>query len=193
MSRIGVFICHCGVNISSTVDVEKIAEELAKEDGVAFATEYKYMCSDPGQKIIKDAIKEHNLDGIVVASCSPRLHERTFQLCIEAGGLNRYKLEMANIREQCSWVHKDKEFATEKAKDLIKMAVAKVRKNQPLTRFSIPVFKKALVIGGGIAGMQASIDIAKAGYKVTLVERTPTIGGRMAQLDKTFPTLDCSA
>lgn len=193
MSRIGVFICHCGVNISSAVDVEKLSEELAREDGVAFATEYKYMCSDPGQRIIKNAVKEHNLDGIVVAACSPRLHERTFQLCIEGTGLNRYKLEMANIREQCAWVHKDKDYATENARDLIKMAVAKVRKNQPFEQLSIPVLKKALVIGGGIAGIQASIDIAKAGYKVTLVERTPTIGGRMAQLDKTFPTLDCSA
>ncbi len=193
MSRVGVFICHCGVNISSTVDVEKLCEEFAQEDGVAIATEYKYMCSDPGQRIIKEAIEAHNLDSIVVASCSPRLHERTFQLCIEGAGLNRYKLEMANIREQCSWVHKDKEYATLKAKDLIKMAVAKARKNQPFDQLSIPVLKKALVIGGGIAGMQAAIDIAKAGHKVTLVERTPTIGGRMAQLDKTFPTLDCSA
>jgi len=193
VSRIGVFICHCGVNISSVVDVDKLTEELAREDDIVIATEYKYMCSDPGQKLIKDTMEEHKLDGVVVASCSPRLHQRTFQLCIEGAGLNRYKLEMANIREQCSWVHKDKEFATEKAKDLIKMAVAKVRKNQPFDQLSIPVLKKALVIGGGIAGMQASIDIANAGHRVTLVERTPTIGGRMAQLDKTFPTLDCSA
>jgi len=193
MARIGVFVCHCGINIADTVDVEKVAIELGKVNGVTASTTYQYMCSDPGQKLIRDTIVEKDLDGVVVASCSPRLHERTFQLCVEAAGLNRYRFEMANIREQCSWVHRDKRRATLKAIDLTKMAVAKLTKKEPLVPFSVPVEKKALVIGGGIAGIQAAIDIANCGYMVTIVERSPTIGGKMAQLDKTFPTLDCSA
>jgi len=193
MAKIGVFVCHCGVNISSVVNIERVVSEIGKIPGVALATDYKYMCSDPGQNLIKESIEKHNLTGIVVAACTPRIHERTFQNCIESAGLNRYFFEMANIREQDSWVHEDSELATQKAIDLIKMKVAKLKKNEPLFPFSIPVERKVLIIGGGIAGMQAAIDIANAGYEAIIVEKTPTIGGRMAQLDKTFPTLDCSA
>ncbi len=193
LMRIGVFICHCGTNISATVDVEKVAEMAVGLPRVKFATTYRYMCSEPGQNLIKQAVKEHNLDRIVVASCSPSLHEKTFRKCVEAAGLNPYQMEMANIREQCSWVHHDKEEGTKKAIDLVKMAVAKVRKDVPLKRMRIPVEKKVLVIGGGIAGIQAAIDVAMAGFKVVLVEREPSIGGRMARFDKTFPTLDCAA
>ena len=191
--RIGVFVCHCGTNIAGTVDVEKVAEVAGGLPKVKFATDYRYMCSEPGQNIIKNAIKEHNLDKIVVASCSPSLHEKTFRKCVEEAGLNPYQMEMANIREQCSWVHHDKKEGTEKAIDLVKMAVAKVRKDVPLRRMSIPVEKKVLVIGGGISGIQAAIDVSFAGFKVVLVEREPSVGGRMARFDKTFPTLDCAA
>lgn len=193
MKRVGVFICHCGTNIAYTVDCEKVAKTAAEFPHVVFSTDYKYMCSEPGQMVIKNAIKEHKLDRIVVASCSPRMHEPTFRKCMESAGLNPYLMEMANIREHCSWVHPDKEKGTEKAIDLVKMAVAKVVKNTPLTRSSIPIHKRALVIGGGIAGIQAALDIADAGYVVDIVEKEPSIGGRMAQVDKTFPTLDCSA
>lgn len=193
MARTGVFVCHCGTNIASVVDVKSVAEEAKSFPGVAFATDLKYSCSDLGQKAIRDAIKEHNLDRVVVASCSPRMHEKTFQKCIGMAGLNRYMFEMANIREQCSWVHDDKDMATEKSKEVVKMAVAKVNRLEPLTPLKSPVEKRALVIGGGISGMQAALDVSRAGYKVTLVEKTPSIGGRMAQLEKTFPTLDCSA
>lgn len=193
MAKIGVFICQCGVNISSVIDVKRVASEISKIPGVALSTDYQYMCADPGQNLIKDAIKEHNLTGVVVASCTPRIHEKTFQNCVEAGGLNRYFFEMVNIREQDSWVHEDGELATQKAIDLVKMKVAKLKKDEPLSPFFITVERRALVIGGGIAGMQAALDIANAGYEAVIVEKTPTIGGRMAQLDKTFPTLDCSA
>lgn len=193
MARIGVFVCWCGSNIAKTVDVERAAEAAATMPGVAYATEYKYMCSDPGQNLVKEAIQEHRLDRIVIASCSPRLHEPTFQRCISEAGLNPFMVEMANIREHCSWVHQDKEAATEKAIDLIRMSVAKVRRDFPLSQKEIPITRRALVIGGGVAGIQAALDIAEAGYPVTLVERTPSIGGRMAQYDKTFPTLDCAA
>ncbi|MDH7481222.1 MAG: CoB--CoM heterodisulfide reductase iron-sulfur subunit A family protein [Armatimonadota bacterium] len=193
MARVGVFVCWCGSNIAKTVDVEKVAEAASKMHSVVYATHYKYMCSEPGQNLIKEAIKEHRLDKVVVASCSPRLHEPTFQRCISEAGLNPYMLEMANIREQCSWVHDDKEAATKKAIDLTAMAVAKAARNEPLFEQKIPITKHALVIGGGVAGIQAALDIADAGHKVTLVERTPSIGGRMAQYDKTFPTLDCAA
>jgi heterodisulfide reductase subunit A len=193
MARVGVFVCWCGSNIAKTVDVEKVAEAAAKMPSVVYSTHYKYMCSEPGQNLIKQAIEEHKLDRIVVSSCSPRLHEPTFQRCISEAGLNPYMLEMANIREQCSWVHEDKEAATEKAIDLTAMAVAKAVRNEALSRQEIPLTKRALVIGGGVAGIQAALDIADAGYPVTLVERTPSIGGRMAQYDKTFPTLDCAA
>ncbi len=193
MARVGVFVCWCGSNIARTVDVQRVAEEAGRIPGVVFATDYKYMCSEPGQTMVRDAIRDHRLDRVVVASCSPRLHEPTFQRCISEAGLNPYMVEMANIREHCSWVHQDKDAATEKAIDLVRMAVAKARRDFPLFRNEIPITKRALVIGGGVAGIQAALDIADAGYPVTLVERTPSIGGRMAQYDKTFPTLDCAA
>ena len=193
MKRVGVFVCDCGTNIAGVIDTERVAKEALTMPGVVFATNYKYMCSDPGQDLIKKSIKEHRLEQVVVASCSPRMHENTFRKAIADGGLNPYLFEMVNIREQDSWVHSDKGQATKKAIDLIRMAVFKVLKNKPLTSGTIPITKRALVIGGGIAGMQSALDIADAGYAVILVEREATIGGRMVQLDKTFPTLDCSA
>lgn len=194
MKRIGVFLCHCGTNIGGVVDVPKLAEMARALPDVAHVEENKYCCSEPGQDQIIKAIKEHQLQRVVVASCSPRMHEGTFQKAIAKAGLNPYMFEMANLREHCSWVHaKEPEKATNKAYDLVKKAVAKVAKVKPLFEEYIPITKKALVIGGGIAGMQSAIDIADAGYQVVLIEREPTIGGRMAQLDKTFPTLDCSA
>jgi heterodisulfide reductase subunit A len=193
MSRIGVFVCHCGSNIAGTVDVERVAEAARAFPNVVVSDTNKYTCSDPGQQAIKDAIKEHRLDRIVIASCSPRMHELTFRKMLGDTAINPYMLEIANIREQCSWVHKDKEDGTAKAIDLVKMAAAKIDRNTPLFTTSIPVNKRALVIGGGIAGMQAALDIADAGYPVTLVEREPSLGGKMVMLDKTFPTMDCSA
>ncbi len=194
MVKIGVFICHCGTNIGGVVDVDELVEFSSQLDDVVLATDYKYMCSDPGARVIKDAIDEHELTRVVVTSCSPRMHEPTFQSVIEDAGLNRFCLEMANIREHCSWVHKDeKEEATQKAKDLVAMAVRKAKTLEPLKSFQKEVVHDALVIGAGIAGIQASLDLAEAGKKVYLVEREPSIGGRMAQLDKTFPTLDCSS
>ncbi|MHB9035929.1 MAG: 4Fe-4S binding protein [Armatimonadota bacterium] len=193
MMRIGVFVCWCGSNIAKTVDVVAVAEAAKEFPGVAYASDYKYMCSEPGQIIVKDAIKEHRLDRVVIASCSPRLHEPTFQRCITDAGLNSYMVEMANLREHCSWVHERTPETTEKAIELVRMAVAKVSKDQPLYRNDIGIEKRALVIGGGIAGIQAALDIADAGHPVVLVERTPSIGGHMAQYDKTFPTLDCAA
>jgi heterodisulfide reductase subunit A len=188
-----VFVCDCGTNIAAVVDTEAVARQAAEMPGVVLATTYKYMCSDPGQELIKKSIRENNLQAIVIASCSPRMHELTFRKAIAEGGLNPYLFEMVNIREQDSWVHSDKAQATAKAVDLIRMAVFKVLKNKPLQAGTIPITKRAMVIGGGIAGMQAALDIADAGYEVLLVEREATIGGRMVQLDKTFPTLDCSA
>ncbi len=193
MQRIGVFICWCGSNIAATVDVEKVAEVMKKEQGVVYSASYQYMCSENGQQLIKQAIKEHNLTGIVIGSCSPRMHEATFRKTAEAAGLNPYMVEIANIREHCSWIHKDMEEATEKAVILVRTAIAKVKLNAPLMAGESPVVKRALVIGGGIAGIQAALDIADAGFEVDIVEKNATIGGRMAQLDKTFPTLDCSA
>ena len=193
MQRIGVFICWCGSNIAATVDVEKVAEVIKSEQGVVYSANYQYMCSENGQQLIKAAIKEHNLTGIVVGACSPRMHEATFRKAAEAAGLNPYMVEIANIREHCSWIHKDKDEATEKAIILVRTAIAKVKLNAPLTAGESPVVKRALVIGGGIAGIQAALDIADAGFEVDIVEKNATIGGRMAQLDKTFPTLDCSA
>ncbi len=175
------------------IDVKAVVEAVKKVPGVAFATDLQYSCSDLGQGAIKEAIKEHNLDRVVVSSCSPRMHEITFQRCIEAGGLNRYLFEMANIREQVSWVTSNREEATQKAIRLTAMAIAKAGQLQSLTPLKSPVEKRVLVIGGGISGIQAALDVSLAGYKVTLVEKLPTIGGRMAQLEKTFPTLDCSA
>ncbi len=193
MQRIGVFVCWCGSNIAGTVDVQAVAEALKKEPGVVFSTDYQYMCSQAGQDLIKDAVKEHGLTGIVVCSCSPRMHEATFRKTAAAAGINPYMVEIANIREQCSWVHKEMPIGTEKAIILGKAAVAKVHLNAPLTPGESPVTKRALVIGGGIAGIQTALDIADAGFEVDIVEKKPTIGGKMAQLDKTFPTLDCAA
>ncbi len=193
MQRIGVFICWCGSNIAATVDVKKVAEVIKNEPSVVFSADYQYMCSENGQQLIKQAIKEHNLTGIVIGSCSPRMHETTFRKAAEEAGLNPYMVEVANIREHCSWIHKDMDEATEKAVILVRTAIAKVKLNAPLTAGESPVIKRALVIGGGIAGIQAALDIADAGFEVDIVEKNATIGGRMAQLDKTFPTLDCSA
>ncbi len=191
--RLGVYVCHCGINISHTVDVEKVAEAAAALPGVAIAKTYRYMCSDPGQSLICADIKEHGLTGVVVAACSPRMHEPTFRAAVASVGLNPYMFDMANIREHCSWIHDDKEEGTEKAIDLVRSAVARASYLEGLTEREIEVTPEALIIGGGIAGIQAALDIAEAGYKVHLVEKEPSIGGRMAQLDKTFPTLDCSA
>ncbi len=193
MQRIGVFVCWCGSNIAGTVDVEAVSEALKNEPGVVFSTNYQYMCSQAGQEMIKQAVAEHNLTGIVVCSCSPRMHEATFRKTAEAAGINPYMVEIANIREQCSWVHKDIPTGTEKAIILGKAAVAKVNLNTPLIPGESPVTKRALVIGGGIAGIQTALDIADAGFPVDIVEKQPTIGGKMSQLDKTFPTLDCAA
>lgn len=193
MQKIGVFVCHCGTNIAGTVDVKAVAEALKNEAGVVFSTDYQYMCSEAGQNIIKDAIKDYNLTGVVICSCSPRMHEATFRKAAASAGLNPYLVEIANIREQCSWIHKNKEEATEKAIILGRAAVAKVHLNAPLTAGESPVIKRALVIGGGIAGIQTALDIADAGFEVDIVEKEPTIGGKMTQLDKTFPTLDCAA
>ena len=193
MQKIGVFVCHCGSNIAATVDVKKVVEMALKEQGVVHAEDYPYMCSEAGQSRIAAAIAEKGLTGIVVCSCSPRMHEATFRKAAERAGLNPYMVEIANIREHCSWIHKDMEEATEKATILMRAAVAKVHLNAPLQAGESLVTKRALVIGGGIAGIQTAIDIADAGYKVDIVEKTPSIGGRMSQLDKTFPTLDCSA
>ncbi|MBO7583368.1 MAG: CoB--CoM heterodisulfide reductase iron-sulfur subunit A family protein [Treponema sp.] len=193
MERIGVFICHCGTNIAGTVDVEKVTEELAKVPGVVYSTHYTYMCSSAGQKMIEDQIKENKLTGVVLCSCSPRMHEKTFRSCAERAGLNGYKVEIANIREQTSWVCKDMEQGTEKAIALGKAAIAKTILDTPLIEGETPVTKRALVIGGGIAGITAALDIADAGFPVDIVEKKPTVGGKMAMLDKTFPTLDCAS
>ncbi len=193
MQRIGVFVCWCGSNIAATVDVQAVADALGKEPGVVYAANYQYMCSQSGQEMIQSAIREYQLTGVVICSCSPRMHENTFRKTAQAAGLNPYMVEIANIREQCSWVHKDKTAATEKAIILGRAAIAKVQLNAPLTAGQSPVVKRALVIGGGIAGIQTALDIADAGFPVDIVEKKPTIGGKMAQLDKTFPTLDCAA
>jgi len=193
LRRIGVFICWCGTNIAGTVDVKEVVEASRKMPGVVHVDDYSYVCSEVGQSMIRDAIASEKLDRVVVGSCSPRMHETTFRKTAEAAGLNPYLVEIANIREHCSWVHKDKEDASEKAVALVRAAVAKAARNEELVAGEVPVEHRALVIGGGVAGIQAALDIADAGYEVDLVEKTPSIGGRMAQLDKTFPTLDCSA
>ncbi len=193
MQKIGVFVCWCGSNIAATVDVAAVAEAVKSEPGVVYATDYQYMCSEGGQSRIRNAIKEYGLTGVVVCSCSPRMHEATFRKTAQAAGLNPYMVEIANIREHCSWIHKDKAEATEKAIILARTAIAKLNLNQPLIAGESRVVKRALVIGGGIAGIQSALDIADAGYEVDIVEKSPTIGGKMAQLDKTFPTLDCAA
>ena len=193
MERIGVFVCWCGSNIAATVDVAKVAQILGQEPGVVFSTDYQYMCSQAGQELIQNSIREYNLTGVVICSCSPRMHEATFRKTCEKAGLNPYMVEIANIREQCSWIHKDMATATEKAVILGRAAIAKVHLNTPLTAGKSPVTKRALVIGGGIAGIQTALDIADAGFEVDIVEKKPTIGGKMTQIDKTFPTLDCAA
>jgi len=192
MARIGVFVCWCGANIASTVDVKRVAEESVKIPGVAHSVEYKYMCSDPGQLMIKEPIQQKKLTGVVVAACSPRMHEVTFRRAAKEAGMNPYLLEMANIREQCSWVHPNREEATQKAIDLVRLMVEKVKRNTPLYEIRVPVTKRALVIGGGVAGIQTALDIAEGEKEVILVEKEPSIGGHMAQLSETFPTLDCS-
>ncbi len=191
--RVGVYVCHCGVNVGGVVNCPEVAEYAKTLPNVVVAKDYKYMCSDPGQSLIQDDIKEHNLNRIVVAACSPRLHEPTFRRCVEEAGLNKFLFEFANLREQDSWVHMTQPAeATAKAKDLTRMAVAKARLLEPLEASKVAVDKKCLVIGGGVAGIQSALDLADMGFKTYMVERNPTIGGRMGQLDKTFPTLDCS-
>jgi len=191
--RIGVYVCHCGSNIAGTVDVEEVAHFAQGLDGVVVARDYKFMCSDPGQELIKKDIKELELNRIVVASCSPTMHEPTFRRVCQEAGINPYLFEMANIREHCSWVTEDREKATEKAKALVSAAVSRVYYHQPLETKEVTVNPSTLIVGGGIAGIQAALKIADSEHKVYLVERSPSIGGHMAQLDKTFPTLDCSA
>lgn len=193
MQKIGVFVCWCGSNIAATVDVEAVSQALSKEPGVVFSTNYQYMCSQTGQDLIQEKVRELGLTGVVVCSCSPRMHENTFRKTCEKAGLNPYMVEIANIREQCSWIHKDKAEATKKAIILGRAAIAKVMLNAPLQAGTSPVKKRALVIGGGIAGIQTALDIADAGFEVDIVEKKPTIGGKMTQIDKTFPTLDCAA
>jgi len=190
--KIGVYVCECGSNIAGTVDTEEVADSVKLLPNVAVSRVYKYECSDPGQELIRKDIEEFGLDKVVVAACSPSMHEPTFRAVLEDKGLNPYCLEMVNIREQCSWVHADKDKGTDKAVSLVKGAVMRTELMQPLDRKKVGVTSKALVIGGGIAGIQAALDIANSGYEVTLVEKKSTIGGKMAQLDKTFPTLDCS-
>jgi len=191
--RIGVFVCHCGENIAGSVDVNRLAQDVIDLDDVVFGTNYEYMCSDPGQNKIKDAIDEEGLNGVVIAACSPSMHEETFRGVAEEAGLNRFRLEIANIREQCSWVHKENGYRpTDKALKIIKSAVEKVKRDIPLEPVEREHSDKCLVIGGGVSGIQAALDVAEAGNKVILVEKEPTIGGHMAQLSETFPTLDCS-
>jgi heterodisulfide reductase subunit A len=191
--RIGVYVCHCGSNIAGTVDCAAVAAYARSLPGVVHTRDQGYTCSEPGQAQIKQDIREFGLNRIVVASCSPRLHEPTFRKCVSEAGLNPYLMEMANIREQCSWVHSlDREGATTKARDLVRSAVARARFLDVRTELEVPVRRATLVIGGGVAGIQAALDLADAGYPVVLVEKQPSIGGIMAQLDKTFPTMDCS-
>ena len=190
--RIGVYICECGVNIAATVDVPAVVEMAARLPNVVVARQHKYTCSEPGQEMIQQDIREMGINRVVVASCTPRMHEPTFQRALQGAGLNPYYFEMANIREHVSWVIHDKESGTEKAKRLVRSAVARVAHHEPLEPRREAVEQAALVVGGGIAGIQAALSIADSGYQVYLVEREPSIGGRMAQLDKTFPTLDCS-
>jgi heterodisulfide reductase subunit A len=192
MKRIGVFVCWCGSNIAGTLDVGRVVEAARKFPGVVHAEDYKYLCSDPGQNIVQKAIRDHNLDAVVISACTPNLHETTFRKTVELAGVNPYQCEIANIREQCSWVHEDGETATDKAIKIVRGIVEKVRRNESLEPITAPLTKRALVIGAGISGVQAALDIADAGYEVILVERKPSIGGHMAQLSETFPTLDCS-
>lgn len=191
--RVGVYICHCGSNIAATVDVAAVREEASTMPSVVVARDYKFMCSDPGQEMIRKDIQELSLDRVVVASCSPLMHEVTFMKTCESAGLNRYLFQMANIREHCSWVHRDKKQATQKAKRLVAAAVRRVVWNEPLETKKVRINPATLIVGGGVAGIQAALEISESGNEVYLVEKEPSIGGRMAVLDKTFPTLDCSA
>jgi heterodisulfide reductase subunit A len=191
--RIGVFVCHCGTNIAGKVDVADVVAFAARLDDVVTAREYKFMCSDPGQELIKQSVRDHGLNRVVVASCSPLMHESTFRGVTAEGGLNPFYFQMSNIREQVSWVTLRPEDATKKAKALISAAVRRVALHEPLAKKEVPVRPEILIVGGGIAGIQAALIYAKSGKKVYLVEREASIGGHMAQLDKTFPTLDCSA
>jgi heterodisulfide reductase subunit A len=191
--RVGVFVCDCGLNIAGTVDCAAVAEYAKTLPNVACVVRNKYTCADPGQNEIKAAIQQHHLNRVVVASCTPRQHEPTFRQCVYEAGLNPYLMEMANLREHCSWVHVgDKPGATEKAKDLIAGAVARATFLQPQEEMSVPVTKAVLVIGGGVTGIEAALQLGDAGHKAILVEKEPSIGGIMAQLDKTYPTMDCS-
>ena len=192
-TRIGVYVCRCGLNIAQTVNCPEVANSASGLDDVILAKDIAYACSEPGQKQIKKDIEDNRLNRIVMASCSPRLHEPTFRQMMQSANLNPYLMEMANLREQCSWVHIEQpEAATQKAIDLVKMAVARVRLLTPLFEETLPLTKRTLVIGGGIAGIQAALDLADNGYEVVMVEKSPSVGGLMAQIDKTFPTMDCS-
>jgi len=191
MKKLGVFICHCGTNIAGTVDVKSVAEKMGKIEDVAHSTDYIYMCSEPGQQTIREAIREKSLDGVVVACCSPSMHENTFRKAVKSQGMNPYLCEIANIREQCSWVHqKEKGEATRKAEEIIQSTLEKVRRNESLEAIAVAINRRVLVIGGGIAGITASLDLAEGGYEVILLEKEPALGGHMAQLSKTFPDLD---
>ena len=191
--RIGVYVCHCGTNIAGVIDPREVAEYAATLPGVAIAKDHPYMCSDPGQALIRQDIREHDLNRVVVAACSVTMHEPTFRACVADAGLNPFLFEMANIREQDTWVHShEPEAALQKAKDLVASAVAKARYLTPMEMIEVPVTRRALVIGGGIAGISAALDLGEMGFQTYLVEKEPSIGGRMSQLDKTFPTMDCS-
>jgi len=192
-TRVGLYICHCGTNISKMVDVARISELMQTYPQVVVSKHYKFMCSEPGQELIINDIKEHKLDRVVVAACSPLMHELTFRTAVERGGLNRYFFEMVNIREQVSWVTTNFNAATSKANALIRGAVARVVLHEPLEMLRVPIGKRVMVIGGGIAGIEAALMVADAGYEVMLVEKEESIGGHMAKFDKTFPTLDCAA
>ena len=192
MEKIGVFICHCGINIAGTVDVKRLADEVAKFEGVDTAIDYVYMCSDPGQNLIKEKIEEHELNKVIIACCSPSLHEVTFRNTVKSVGLNPYQCEIANIREQCSWVHADKQKATQKAKEIIATIIEKIKLNESLLPIKVPVTKRALVIGGGVSGIHAALNIADNGYEVILVERESSIGGHMAELSETYLAQECS-
>ena len=191
--KVGVYVCHCGANIAAQIDVASVVEFAKGLPNVVVARDYKFVCSDPGQDLIKKDIKEYDLNRVVVASCSPRLHELTFRRMLASAGLNPYLLEMANIREQVAWVAESREFATQKAKALVNAAVMRVMYHEPLEIKKVPINPNTLIVGAGIAGIQAALEIADSGHRVYLVEREPSIGGHMSQLDKTFPTLDCSA
>jgi heterodisulfide reductase subunit A len=191
--RIGVFVCDCGLNIAGAVDTAAVTEFAETLPDVVCVVRNKYTCADPGQNEIKDAVQEHKVNGVVVAACTPRQHEPTFRQCVLEAGLNPYLMEMANLREHCSWVHPgDWDGATAKAKDLVASAVARARFLQEQEELAVPVTRRALVIGGGVAGIEAALELADQGHEVTLVEKKASIGGIMAQLDKTYPTMDCS-